>query len=43
MTLLTPDEVFNAASVLLARHPRLQAPQRGWSWLSFRRERRKTG
>ncbi|MCS6977906.1 MAG: lipopolysaccharide heptosyltransferase II [Gemmatales bacterium] len=39
MKLLTPDEVFEAAMALLARHLR-QHSDRGWGWLPFRWNRR---
>jgi heptosyltransferase-2 len=41
MKLLTPGEVFDTASVLLARYPRQALPPKGWSWFPFRQ--RKTG
>ncbi len=41
MKLLTPSEVYETVTALLARYPRLDVPSRGWGWLPFLRDRRR--
>ena len=44
MKLLTPAEVFDAATALLARYPRHSQTPRSWSWFPFhRQQQRRTG